>query len=163
MTIPETDTPQSQREQTLRLHWHGTACDSYQVRLVAHGRLSPDTSPMTSTLRARLARWASRRRPGAQSAAGPVPVKVRTLRPGMVIELRGSQQLYDMSTDPWRLLEAGSRLEVVAVDLLATGRTDRQPYDVTLRSESGGVVPLEVADGDTEVTVIQQPGDGRGE
>ena len=117
---------------------------------------------MTSTLRARLARWASRRRPGAQSAAGPVPVKVRTLRPGMVIELRGSQQLYDMSTDPWRLLEAGSRLEVVAVDLLATGRTDRQPYDVTLRSESGGVVLLEVEDGDTEVTVIQQPGDGRG-
>ncbi len=82
-------------------------------------------------------------------------VRVAELKPGMVIELTGGQTLFDMTVVPWRELAAGSRLEVIGVTAMATGRTDRQPYAVELRTtDSGARVALEVADGEYRVSVV---------
>ena len=75
-------------------------------------------------------------------------ISVRDVKRGMTIELTGAQTLWDTSTSPWRALGAGSRLAVMQVRRMPTGRTDRQPFELTLQDLDGGVIlQLEVSDG----------------
>ncbi len=84
----------------------------------------------------------------------PWPVPIRELVPGAVVELVGKQHLYDFSEDPWRLYAAGEQLTVVAVTKLATGRVDRQPYEVRFLTRNGATVELEAETGEDLVHVI---------
>ena len=79
---------------------------------------------------------------------------VAELASGMLIELTGKQMLLDVTTDPWRELGPGTRLTVLQVDAMATSRTDRQPFDLVLRTSEGTNVRLEVDDGTELVAVV---------
>lgn len=84
------------------------------------------------------------------------PVAFRDLQPGMVVELVNHETLFDTSTVPFRRLRAGDRLTVLTVTKLATGRLDREPYDVTFRSDTGSTVSLEVETGDDVLQVVTE-------
>lgn len=79
---------------------------------------------------------------------------IRELVPGAVVELVGKQHLYDFAEDPWRLYAAGEQLTVVAVTKLATGRLDRQPYEVTFLTRNGATIELEADSGDDLIHVV---------
>ena len=75
-------------------------------------------------------------------------MRVQELQRGMTIERTGVQTLWDASVSPWREFGAGSRLEVLRVRRMPTGRTDRQPFEVRLQEvDTGAVLALEVSDG----------------
>ena len=84
----------------------------------------------------------------------PRPVPIRELVPGAVVELVGSQHLYDFSENPWRLYAAGEQLTVLRVRRMATGRLDRSPYEVTFCTRNGAVVELEADSGEDPVHVV---------
>ncbi len=84
----------------------------------------------------------------------PWPVPIRELVPGTVVELVGKQHLYDFAEDPWRLYAAGEQLTVLSVKKMATGRTDRQPYEVTFRTRNGAVLELEADSGEDPIHVV---------
>ncbi len=91
---------------------------------------------------------------GSDPSGGPPrPVAVCNLQAGMGVELVGEEKLWDVAETPWRLLGAGERLTVVEVRKLATGRLDRDPYEMTFTSTTGSTVQLEVDSGDTELHV----------
>ena len=79
---------------------------------------------------------------------------VAELAPGMIIELTGRHKLWDFSVIPWRELPVGTRLRVLKVAPLATGRTDRQPYDLVLVTSEDTRVRLEVDSGEELVAVV---------
>lgn len=81
------------------------------------------------------------------------------LRPGQVIQLVGSQRLWDVQATPWTELGAGDRLTVTEVQPLSTGRTGRQPYEVTLASSTGHPIGLELESGNTIFYVVPGPGE----
>ncbi len=83
---------------------------------------------------------------------------VSEIRVGMTIELVDDQRLLKTSSTPWQSLTAGATLVVVAVAPMPTGRTDRQPYELSLRDADGDVIGLEVADG-TELMAVVGSGD----
>ncbi len=93
---------------------------------------------------------------GDPSAAGGSlrPVAARDLVPGQVVELVGQEKLWDVSEKPWRLLGAGTRLAVVSVTRLGSGRPDRDPYDLTFTSSTGSSIALEVEHGDAVLHVV---------
>lgn len=79
---------------------------------------------------------------------------VAELSSGTLIELTGKQMLWDVTTDPWRELGPGTQLTVLHVHPMATSRTDREPYDLVLRTSEGTKVRLEVDDGTELVAVV---------
>ena len=92
---------------------------------------------------------------GSDPSGGPLrPVAVCDLQAGMVVELVGEEKLWDVAETPWRLLGAGERLTVVEVRKLATGRLDRDPYEMTFTSTTGSTIRLEVDYGDIEIHVV---------
>ena len=92
---------------------------------------------------------------GFDASGGPLrPVAVCHLQAGMVVELVGEEKLWDVAETPWRLLGAGERLTVVEVRKLATGRLDRDPYEMTFTSTTGSTIRLEVEFGDMEIHVV---------
>lgn len=88
--------------------------------------------------------------------SGLHPVAFRDLQPEMVVELVNHEMLLDTSTVPFRRLRAGDRLTVLTVTKKATGRPDREPYDVTFRSDTGSTVSLEVESGDDVLQVVTE-------
>ncbi len=88
--------------------------------------------------------------------SGLHPVAFRDLQPGMVVELVNHEMLLDTSTVPLRHLRAGDRLTVLTVTKIATGQPDREPYDVTFRSDTGSTVSLEVESGDDVLQVVTE-------
>ncbi len=79
---------------------------------------------------------------------------IRELVPGAVVELVGRQHLYDFTEDPWRLYAAGEQLTVLSVKKLATGRLDRQPYEVSFLTRNGATVLLEADSGEDPIHVV---------
>jgi len=71
----------------------------------------------------------------------------------MVVELFGSQELFDFATSPLTTYKAGDRLVVKQVTRMATGRRDRQPYAIVF-DKDGSEIELELADGRTEFLVV---------
>jgi len=53
-----------------------------------------------------------------------------------------------------RLLVAEERLTVVSARKLATGRLDRDPYEVIFTSRTGSTIGPEVGSGDTDFYVV---------
>ncbi|MBW3638322.1 MAG: hypothetical protein KY451_00480 [Actinobacteria bacterium] len=84
----------------------------------------------------------------------PWPVPIRELVPGAVVELVGKQHLYDFTENPWRLYAAGEQLTVLSVKKLATGRLDRQPYEVSFLTRNGATVELEADSGEDLIHVV---------
>lgn len=94
---------------------------------------------------------------GSDRSGGPLRrVAVCDLQAGMVVELVGEEKLHEIATNPLvvRQLGAGERLTVVEVRKLATGRLDRDPYEVTFTSTTGSTILLEVEFGDMEIHVV---------
>ena len=79
---------------------------------------------------------------------------IRELVPGAVVELVGKQHLYDCTEDPWRLYGAGERLTVLSVKKMATGRLDRQPYEVSFLTRNGATLELEADSGEDLIHVV---------
>jgi hypothetical protein len=81
-------------------------------------------------------------------------VRGAELQPGMTVELYGSQTLFDFASKPLKTYATGDRLVVKQVTRMATGRRDRQPYEI-LFDKDGSEISLELDSGATEFQVVE--------